>query len=63
MRAAVNHEDAPGAERGWLPWLTDCGIPAITDLDTRALVRHIRDQRAMRGGLFPATIDEAQAAS
>ena len=30
------------------------GIPAITDLDTRALVRHIRDRGAMRGGLFPA---------
>ncbi len=63
MRAAVNHEDAPGAERGWLSWLTDCGIPAITDLDTRALVRHLRDRGAMRGGLFPARVstDEARA--
>src|ERR1700749_246429 len=57
MRAAVDREDAPGAERGWLSWLTDCGIPAITDLDTRALVRHLRDRGAMRGGLFPARID------
>jgi carbamoyl-phosphate synthase small subunit len=61
MRAAVDGEDAPGAEQGWLTWLTDCGIPAITDLDTRALVRHIRDQGAMRGGVFPATIAESQA--
>ncbi len=61
MRAAVDSEDAPGAERGWLSWLTDCGIPAITDLDTRALVRHIRDQGAMKGGLFPASIDEREA--
>jgi carbamoyl-phosphate synthase small subunit len=61
MRAAVDREDAPGAERGWLSWLTDCGIPAITDLDTRALVRHIRDAGAMRGGVFPARIAEAQA--
>src|SRR5207248_944414 len=61
MRAAVDREDAPGAERGWLSWLTDCGIPAITDLDTRALVRHIRDQGAMRGGVFPAGIDEGRA--
>jgi carbamoyl-phosphate synthase small subunit len=61
MRAGVDREDAPGAERGWLAWLADCGIPAITDLDTRALVRHIRDQGAMRGGLFPARVDEAEA--
>ena len=61
MRAAVDREDAPGAEQGWLSWLTDCGIPAITDLDTRALVRHIRDQGAMRGGLFPAAIAESEA--
>jgi carbamoyl-phosphate synthase small subunit len=61
MRAAVDREDAPGAERGWLSWLTDCGIPAITDLDTRALVRHIRDAGAMKGGVFPAAIDEARA--
>ena len=63
MRAAVDPEDAPGAESGWLSWLTDCGIPAITDLDTRALVRHLRDRGAMRGGLFPArvSLDEARA--
>ncbi len=63
MRAAVDREDAPGAEAGWLSWLTDCGIPAITDLDTRALVRHIRDAGAMRGGLFPArvSLEEARA--
>ncbi|HLJ03590.1 MAG TPA: glutamine-hydrolyzing carbamoyl-phosphate synthase small subunit [Solirubrobacteraceae bacterium] len=61
MRAAVNYEDAPGAERGWLDWLRDCGIPAITDLDTRALVRHIRDAGAMRGGVFPARISDREA--
>ncbi|MGO9882240.1 MAG: glutamine-hydrolyzing carbamoyl-phosphate synthase small subunit [Solirubrobacteraceae bacterium] len=61
MRAAVDHEDTPGAEAGWLTWLTDCGIPAITDLDTRALVRHIRDQGAMRGGVFPARVSEQRA--
>ncbi len=62
MRAAVDREDAPGAERGWLSWLTDCGVPAITDLDTRALVRHIRDAGAMKGGVFPDRISPAQAA-
>jgi carbamoyl-phosphate synthase small subunit len=61
MRAAVDHHDAARAETGWLTWLKANGIPAITDLDTRALVRHIRDQGAMRGGVFPATTPEAQA--
>jgi carbamoyl-phosphate synthase small subunit len=61
MRAAVDREDAPRAERGWLAWLADCGIPAITDLDTRALVRHIRDLGAMKGGVFPARTTEREA--
>ena len=62
MREACNHEDAPTAERGWLDWLRDCGVPAITGVDTRALVRHIRDAGAMRGGVFPASVAEARGA-
>jgi carbamoyl-phosphate synthase small subunit len=61
MRAAVNREDAPAAERGWLDWLIDCGIPAISGVDTRALVRHIRSAGAMRGGVFPASVTQKQA--
>jgi carbamoyl-phosphate synthase small subunit len=61
MRAAVNRRDAPGAHGAWLDWLTENGTPAITDVDTRALVRHIRDAGAMRGGVFPARIHENQA--
>jgi carbamoyl-phosphate synthase small subunit len=61
MREAMNGEDAPGAEGGWLDWLRDCGIPAITGVDTRALVRHIRDAGAMRGGIFAAGTAEATA--
>jgi carbamoyl-phosphate synthase small subunit len=61
MRAAINREDAPGAERGWLDWLVDCGIPAITGVDTRALVRHIRAAGTMRGGVFPARVSETEA--
>src|SRR5258708_9366507 len=63
MRAAVDREDAPGAERGWLSWLEDCGIPAITDVDTRALVRHIRDRGAMKGGVFPGDFPESEASA
>ncbi len=61
MRAAVDHADPRRAERGWLTWLRENGIPAITDLDTRALVRHIRERGAMRGGVFGAGTDEAEA--
>jgi carbamoyl-phosphate synthase small subunit len=61
MREAVNREDAPGAEGGWLTWLDDCGIPGISGIDTRALVRHIRDKGAMLGGIFPAAMAEDEA--
>ena len=61
MREGVDREDAPGAEGGWLTWLGDCGIPALTRVDTRALVRHIRDKGAMRGGVFAAATPEEEA--
>ena len=61
MRSAMNTEDAPSAERGWLDWLVDCGIPAISEVDTRALVRHIRDAGSMRGGVFPGSMPESEA--
>ncbi|MGI8556736.1 MAG: glutamine-hydrolyzing carbamoyl-phosphate synthase small subunit [Solirubrobacteraceae bacterium] len=61
MRAARNDEDAPSAERGWLDWLEDCDVPAISGVDTRALVRHIRDKGAMRGGVFPAGTEQGAA--
>jgi carbamoyl-phosphate synthase small subunit len=61
MREGLNREDAPGAEGGWLTWLADCGIPAISGIDTRALVRHIRDKGAMRGGVFPGSLSDAEA--
>src|SRR5437763_6867538 len=62
MREACNREDAPTAERGWLDWLIDCGVSAITGVDTRTLVKHIRDAGAMRGGVFGDEIapDEAK---
>ena len=30
-------------------------------MDTRSLVRHIRDRGAMRGGVFPASTSESEA--
>jgi len=61
MREGVDREDAANAEGGWLTWLADCGIPAITGIDTRALVRHIRDRGAMRGGVFGGDLSQAEA--
>ena len=61
MREPCDREDAPGAEGGWLQWLSDCGVAAIGGVDTRALVIHIRDRGAMRGGVFPASMPESQA--
>ncbi|MGB7589348.1 MAG: glutamine-hydrolyzing carbamoyl-phosphate synthase small subunit [Solirubrobacterales bacterium] len=62
MRDAKNREDVATAEGGWLDWLADGGVPGITGIDTRALVRHIRDRGAMRGGIFPATLEPSEAA-
>jgi carbamoyl-phosphate synthase small subunit len=61
MREGVDREDAPHAEGGWLTWLADCGVPALCGIDTRALVRHIRDRGAMRGGVFPGATGESEA--
>ncbi len=61
MREGLDREDAPAAEGGWLTWLADCGVPALSGVDTRALVRHIRDRGAMRGGVFPASTPEREA--
>jgi carbamoyl-phosphate synthase small subunit len=61
MREGIDREHAPGAEGGWLTWLADCGIPALTGVDTRAVVRHIRDKGAMRGGVFAADVPDAEA--
>ncbi len=61
MREGVDRAHASRAEGGWLSWLADRGVPALSGVDTRALVRHIRDKGAMRGGLFPAGLAETEA--
>jgi carbamoyl-phosphate synthase small subunit len=63
MRDAKNPDDAADAEGGWLDWLRDCSVPAISGVDTRALVRHIRDRGAMRGGIFSNEEAEVDARS
>ena len=43
--------DGPGAAgpTGWCTWLAQNGVIAIDGVQTRQLVRHLRDQGAMRG--------------
>jgi len=61
MREAKNVDDAAAAEGGWLDWLEERGVAAISGVDTRTLVRTIRDRGAMRGGIFGAEVGEARA--
>lgn len=61
MREGRNSVDAAMAEAGWLEWLEANGVAAIEGVDTRALVRHIRNQGAMRGGIFADSVPESEA--
>lgn len=61
MREAKNYSDSPRCDQGWLDWLKRNGVVALSGIDTRALVRHIRDKGAMRGGVFSAGTKEADA--
>jgi carbamoyl-phosphate synthase small subunit len=58
-RAVIMREGVDRA--GWLRWLREQGVPALSGVDTRALVRHIRDKGAMRGGVFGAALPEGEA--
>jgi carbamoyl-phosphate synthase small subunit len=60
-RAVIMREARNDGGSGWLDWLAGNGIPAISDIDTRALVRHIRDRGAMKGGMFPDELSEDEA--
>jgi carbamoyl-phosphate synthase small subunit len=46
------------AEESLAEYLDRNGIPGIAEIDTRSLVRHIRDRGAMRGCLSTAETDE-----
>jgi carbamoyl-phosphate synthase small subunit len=51
--------EARGPE--WTDWLHERCIPALTGIDTRALVLHLRDRGAMRGAVVTGSddVDEA----
>ena len=63
MREAVNTEDSPGAERGWLDWLTDCGVPGDQRRrHARAGPPHPRARARCAAGSSPAGTPEAAGA-
>jgi carbamoyl-phosphate synthase small subunit len=47
--------EARGPE--WTHWLHDRGVPALTGIDTRSLVLHLRDRGSMRAGLAAVDAD------
>src|SRR5207248_1222318 len=47
--AAVLMREARGPE--WTRWLAAHGVPALTGVDTRSLVLHLRERGAMRGAV------------
>ena len=47
------------SEGDLVDWLTESGIVGISDVDTRALTRHLRDKGAMRVGIFSGPAAEA----
>ncbi len=62
MRAAVDREDAPGAERGWLQLAESTAASRRSPTSTRARwCATSATAGAMRGGVFPARITESQA--
>src|SRR5438093_723850 len=49
------------ARPAWAAWLAEQGVVALEDVDTRALVRKIRDTGVLRCALGEAPVDELQA--
>jgi carbamoyl-phosphate synthase small subunit len=49
------------ARADWAAWLRDQGVVALADVDTRALVRRIRDGGVLRCSLGDAPVSELQA--
>lgn len=55
IRHLTRQASGTGSDRDLAPWLSDHGVPALENLDTRALVRHLRDRGAMRGAITSET--------
>ncbi len=60
VRAAARLASSWRATGDLSGYLNRHGITGISDVDTRALTRHIRAEGAMRGAIAPATVDPAE---
>lgn len=49
------------ASRSLGSWLAADGVPAVSGIDTRTLTRRLREEGTMRGWLFPAQMEPAEA--
>ncbi len=54
---------APVGRSGLIDWLDGHGVPVLAGIDTRALVRHLRDRGAMRGAVVTDGTPVAAAAA
>jgi carbamoyl-phosphate synthase small subunit len=45
---------------GWTDWLAAQGLPALSRVDTRSLVLHLRDRGAMRAAIVAGAADEQE---
>lgn len=58
MARCGDHGGAAGPT-GWATWLTERGVVAVDQVDTRRLVTHLRDNGVMRGGVSTELDPEA----
>lgn len=58
VREVAEHFSSWRASGSIQDYLAEAGVVAITDVDTRALTRHIRSQGAMRGAIAGADVPE-----
>src|SRR5207247_8311401 len=57
VRGAVMREARGPA---WTDWLAGHGLPALSGLDTRSLVLHLRDHGSMRAAIVIGEVDVAE---
>jgi len=60
VREASRVDSSWRSEGGLADYLRKHGVTGITDVDTRALTRHIRSHGAMRGAIAPAELQAAE---
>lgn len=60
VREASEHHSSWRASGSLQDYLEEAGVVGITEIDTRALTRHIRSEGAMRGGIASSDVPEEE---